>query len=74
MSVVLAVPSLTLPARLLRLLLMLLMLGTYLHSVGSAAAFLLALLSSLTIAAVASPALISALVRPFAPFWNAPAR
>ena len=43
---------------------MLSMLGTYLQSVGSAAAFLLALLSSLTIAADASPALMMALVCP----------
>ena len=52
-----AVPPLILAARLLRLALVVPMLGTNLHKVGSAAAFFSALLSSLMIAAVASPAL-----------------
>ena len=68
-----ALPPLILSARVLRLALMLSMLGTYLHKVGSAAAFSLALLSSLTITAVANPALMMALIRPSAPLRNAPA-
>jgi pimeloyl-ACP methyl ester carboxylesterase len=62
-----ALPPLILFVRFPRLDLMWSMLGTNLHNVGSAAAFFLALLSSFTIAADASPALMSALVRPWAP-------